>query len=45
MLYSRAPPLAVSAYLVIWQWQWYRVIGAAFTHLGILHIIMNMMAT
>lgn len=30
---------------MIWQWQWYRVVGAAFTHLGILHIIMNMMAT
>lgn len=29
---------------MVWEWQWYRVISAAFTHLSILHILMNMMA-
>ncbi len=35
---------SISAFLVIFEFQWYRIISAAFTHLGLLHIIMNMFA-
>ena len=36
---------SISAFYVIWEWQWYRIVSCAFTHLGILHIIMNGFAT
>ena len=35
---------AISAYLVIFKWQWYRMATSAFLHGGLMHIGMNMMS-
>lgn len=33
---------AISSYQVLWQYEFYRVFSAAFVHVGILHLAMNM---
>ncbi|KAM7458473.1 hypothetical protein BLSTO_00770 [Blastocystis sp. subtype 1] len=44
LLFGGVGACAISAYAVIQQYEFYRIVTSAFTHLGLMHIVFNLMS-